>query len=111
VGTSDAELIRQCLQGDNTAFDALVRAYQRQVYCFCYRMLGSAEESADAAQVSFLKAYNALESFKQDASFLSWILRIASNTCIDRSRARARRPSMALEELADEGGLIASTDH
>ena len=60
MGVSDAELVRQCLQGDNAGFDALVKTYQKQVYYFCYRMLGNAEESADAAQESFVKAYNAL---------------------------------------------------
>lgn len=99
---SDAELVRRCLQGDNAGFDALVKTYQKQVYYFCYRMLGNAEESADAAQESFLKAYNALESFREEAQFLSWLLRIANNTCIDRTRSRARRPSVALEDMGEE---------
>ena len=102
MGASDAELVRQCLQGDNAGFDALVKTYQRQVYYFCYRMLGNAEESSDAAQETFLKAYRALESFREEAQFLSWLLKIASNTCIDRSRSRARKPSVALEDLGEE---------
>lgn len=102
MGVSDADLVRQCLQGDNAGFDALVKTYQKQVYYFCYRMLGSAEESADAAQESFVKAYNALESFREEAQFLSWLLKIASNTCIDKSRSRARRPSVALEDMGEE---------
>ncbi len=99
---SDAELVRQCLQGDNAAFDALVQAYQKQVYYFCYRMLGSAEESADPAQETFLKAYRALESFREEAQFGSWLLKIANNTCIDKSRSKARRLSVALEDMGEE---------
>lgn len=110
LGSSDAELVRRCLQGDNAGFDELVSNCQRQVYYFCYRMLGNADESADAAQESFIKAYHALSGFRQDAAFLPWVLKIASNTCIDRSRARSRRPKMAVEELADEGHSIPSDD-
>lgn len=102
MGASDAELVRRCLQGDNAGFDALVQAYQKQVYYFCYRMLGSAEESADAAQETFLKAYNALESFREEAQFSSWLLRIANNTCIDKARSKARRPSVALEDMGEQ---------
>lgn len=102
MGASDAELVRQCLQGDNAGFDALVQSYQRQVYYFCYRMLGSEDDAADAAQETFLKAYRALESFREEAQFLSWLLKIASNTCIDKTRSRARRPSVALEDMGEE---------
>ena len=102
MGVSDAELVRQCLQGDNAGFDALVKTYQKQVYYFCYRMLGSAEEAEDAAQQSFVKAYHALESFREEAQFLSWLLKIASNTCIDKTRSRKRRPSVALEDMGEE---------
>lgn len=105
---SDAELVRRCLRGDNAGFDALVKHYQRQVYCFCYRMLGNAEESADAAQESFVKAYHALENFREDASFLTWLFKIASNTCIDRSRSRARRPSVAIEEIGEDSRELVS---
>jgi len=71
-------------------------------------MLGDADESADAAQESFIKAYHALASFRQDSAFLPWVLKIASNTCIDRSRARSRKPKAALEELVDGGQAIPS---
>ncbi len=74
--SSDAELVQRCLCGDNAGFDDLVKAYQKQVYYFCYRMLGHSDEAADAAQESFLKAYHALDRFKQDASFLTWVLKI-----------------------------------
>ena len=108
--SSDAELVQRCLQGDNAGFDELVRTYQRPVYCFCYRMLGDADESADAAQESFLKAYNALGKFRSAAAFLPWLLKIASNTCIDRSRARMRHSNIALDELAGQADVIPSSD-
>jgi len=110
LGSSDAELVQRCLQGENSGFDELVKNYQQQVYRFCYHMLGSADESADAAQESFVNAYYALASFRQGAAFKPWILKIASNACIDRFRKRARQRSVALEELADERHILPSGD-
>ena len=88
---SDADLVRQCLEGDNSGFDLIVKRYQKQVLGLCYRILGDADQAADAAQESFVKAYRTLNRFRQDASFLSWLYRIASNTCIDLTRSRKRR--------------------
>lgn len=105
---SDANLVQQCLQGDNRGFDLLVRRYQRQVYSFCYRMLGDADEAADAAQESFVKAYNALESFRLDAKFSTWLFRIANNACIDLSRRRKSRRTVSIDEIAGESSVLAS---
>lgn len=95
---SDAELIMQCLQGNNGAFDVLVGRYQRQVYNFCYGMLGNADDASDASQNAFVKTYYALESFRRDAQFLTWMLRIASNVCIDLYRKRSRHQAVSLDD-------------
>ncbi len=102
MGPSDAELVQRCLAGDNAGFDLLVRKYQRQVYSLCYRMLGNADDAADAAQESFVKAYHALESFRQDAQFLTWVFRIARNACLDSLRRRALRRADSIDD--DESG-------
>ncbi|MHB0997721.1 MAG: RNA polymerase sigma factor [Armatimonadota bacterium] len=108
---SDSELIEQCLKhGNNTAFDSLVRRYQRQVHVFCYRILGSADEASDAVQESFVKAYHALDKFRSDSPFLPWLFRIAHNTCIDMSRARNRRSASSLDEMEEERGYLPSTE-
>lgn len=98
MGPSDAELVQRCLAGDNAGFDLLVRKYQRQVYSLCYRMLGDADEAADAAQESFIKAYHALESFRRDAQFLTWMIRIARNACLDSVRRRAVRQADSIDD-------------
>lgn len=107
---SDADLIRQCLQGNNQAFDVLVQRYQRQVYSFCYGMLGNGDDASDASQEAFMKAYHALESFRQDAQFLTWIFRIASNVCVDTHRWRSRRESASLDDEDQGYGEIPSHD-
>jgi len=101
--TSDSELVQKCLHGDNSAFDALVRRYQKQVFGLCCRMLGDDAEAADAAQESFIKAYNAMSSINKDRSFLSWMFRIANNCCIDFLRKRSRRKVVSFEDI--EGNI------
>lgn len=110
LGLSDAELIVQCLQGDNGAFDSLVNKYQRQVYNFCYGMLGNAEDASDAAQEAFVKAYHALEGFRRDAQFLTWMLRISNNVCVDLWRKRTRTQAVSLDDDEQSFTEIASYD-
>lgn len=107
---SDKELILQCLDGSNRAFDILVRRYQRQVQVFCYRMLGNADEASDAVQDSFMKAYYALNRFRRESPFLPWLFRIAHNTCIDIARARNRQNTASLDEMEESTGYMPSSD-
>ncbi|MCE5322226.1 sigma-70 family RNA polymerase sigma factor [bacterium] len=95
---TDAELAEQCLQGDNRGFDYLVKRYQKQVTAFCYRILGDTNQASDAAQEAFVKAYYALENFRQDALFLNWIMKIAANTCYDMLRKIGRTRTKSLYE-------------
>ena len=66
---SENELAVLARNGDNSAFAALVCAYQSPIYNLCYRMLGDSAEAEDAAQESFLKAYSQLDAVRQRASF------------------------------------------
>lgn len=74
--------------GNEQAFTRVVEAYQRPVFNLCYRMLGNAVEAEDAAQESFLRAYRNLGRYDVNRPFISWILTIASNYCIDQTRKR-----------------------
>jgi RNA polymerase sigma-70 factor, ECF subfamily len=99
---SDADLVKRCLDGDNSGFDLLVRNYQQRVYALCYRTLGDPDQAADATQEAFVKAYNALSSFRQEASFHTWLFRIASNACMDMMRRSSRRRADSLDDLLTE---------
>lgn len=103
VEQSDAELVRSTLCGNKTAYNTLVLRYQRQVYNLAYRMLGNAEDSGDLVQDTFIRAYGALASFRQDASFLTWLYKIASNLCIDQLRSRKTRSAISLDSEREEG--------
>ena len=100
---NDAELVRQTLCGDTAAYNSLVQKYQRQVYNLSYRMLGNAEDAGDLVQDTFIRAYGALSSFRQDASFLTWLYKIASNLCIDLMRSRKAKGALSLNVELEEG--------
>jgi RNA polymerase sigma-70 factor (ECF subfamily) len=93
--------IIQAQHGDSESFTLLVGAYQTPVYNLCYRMLGEAELAEDAAQETFLKAYQNLARYDRERSFATWLLSIAAHHCIDRLRRR-RFTSVSIDE--DEEG-------
>ncbi len=88
VAARDREVVTRVLNGDLSAFETLVEAYQQPVYNLAYRMLGDGAEAEDVAQEAFLRAYRNLSSYDPERSFKTWLLSIASNYCIDRLRRR-----------------------
>jgi RNA polymerase sigma-70 factor (ECF subfamily) len=80
--------VEQALQGDDEAFTRLVEGYQRPVYNLCYRMLEIPEAAEDAAQETFLRAYQHLAGYDHKRPFATWLLSIAAHYCIDRLRRR-----------------------
>jgi len=99
VERTDAELVRQARQGDRNAFQELVERYQRKVYAMLLGMLHDHETAWEASQETFIKALRSLEHFKGEASFYTWLYRIAVNVAIDLQRREGRRP---LVGVADE---------
>jgi len=93
--------IVQAQQGDDDSFTNLVETYQKPVYNLCYRMLGEPEAADDAAQETFLKAYQNLTRYDRERSFATWLLSIAAHHCIDRLR-RKRFISFSIDK--DEEG-------
>ena len=96
----EAEWARSAAGGDKAAFARLVEKHKQSVHGLCYRLLGSAEESRDAAQEAFVRAYTGIRDFDARQPFAAWVLRIARNHCIDL--LRRRRPTLALDARSDE---------
>ena len=94
-------VIRRVCAGDTDAFEALVTAYQKQVYNLALRTVGNEEDAADMTQEAFLRAYRSLGSFRGDSKFSVWLYRLTTNICIDFLRSRGRRPTVSLT-AADE---------
>lgn len=97
----DAQLVRNVLRGQLSAFDDLVRRYQRRAVAVAYRLLSHREDAQEVAQDAFLKAYDKLPSLTQPERFGSWLLRIVSNLALNKRRWRSLRKATSLE--AEQG--------
>ena len=87
----DDALVRAFQGGEQKAFDALVKRHQGRIINLCFRMLGDLDKANDFAQETFIKAFNGLYRFRLDASFSTWLYRIAVNTCKNRLTSLAYR--------------------
>ena len=85
---TEDQLITEAIQGSQEAFSQLVELYHKRVFSVCYRMLGTPTAAEDAAQESFIRAYQALDRYDPDRSFATWLLSITSHYCIDQLRKK-----------------------
>ncbi len=98
----DLTLVRRAQAGDGDAYDELIRRYQRQIYGVIYHMTSHHEDANDLAQEAFVKAWQALKSFKGDSSFFTWLYRIAVNRTLNHLKQRKFREgkhAMSLNDL------------
>jgi RNA polymerase sigma-70 factor (ECF subfamily) len=102
VETNETQLIQQARQGNTEAFAALITLHERFVYNLALRTLGNADDAADMAQEAFVRAWQALPTFRADAQFRTWLYRIVLNLCINRMpRLRRELNALTQDELAD----------
>ena len=92
VEDSDLKLVERVQRGERAAFDLLVLRYQHKVLKLIMRYVHDATEAEDIAQEAFVKAYRALQSFRGDSAFYTWLYRIAINTAKNALVATKRRP-------------------
>lgn len=97
--TEELRWIEAALRGDHEAFGRLVETYKTPVYNLAYRMLRNGSDAEDAAQEIFLRAYRKLATYDRDRKFVTWLLSIASNYCIDVLRRR-RATLVDIEDVA-----------
>ena len=84
----DQQLIQKCLDGQTDAFGELVTRYQDRLYHSIMMMVRSPEDARDLAQEAFIRAFNAIGTYKTSYKFSNWILKIANNHTIDYLRKR-----------------------
>src|ERR1051325_5215370 len=84
----ERQLVRRARGGDMEAYDDLIRRYQERIYATIYHMTANHEDANDLAQETFIKAHQALKSFKGDSSFYTWVYRIAVNKTINFLKQR-----------------------
>ncbi len=101
---TDTELISAVLKGDVNSFEPLVRRYQPRVFGTARRYARRESEVEDIVQEVFIKAFQKLASFRADAPFEHWLMRLTTRTCIDFLRAHQRNRELNFSELSDEEG-------
>jgi RNA polymerase sigma-70 factor (ECF subfamily) len=89
---SDEELVARSIGGDPDSFNQLVLRWERPIYALAYRVIGREEDARDVCQETFLRAFRALNGFRGQAKFSSWLYRIALNLCRDWVRRERRTP-------------------
>lgn len=89
---ADQQLVERVQSGDKRAFDLLVLKYQHKVLSLISRYVRDMDEVQDVAQEAFVKAYRAIERFRGESAFYTWLYRIAINTAKNHLVSRGRRP-------------------
>src|SRR2546426_10471180 len=97
-------LIQRCLQGDQIAWDLIVRQYWRKVFNVAYKFVGKHDEAEDLTQDIFLKIFKSLDTFDRRANFQTWLISVSRNLCIDHYRG-VRLERQAIDHQIDPNEL------
>jgi RNA polymerase sigma-70 factor, ECF subfamily len=100
---SDQEVVLMARAGREAAYRELIRRYERPIFALLFRMVRDRELAEDLSQETFIKALNAIESYRPEFKFSSWIFKIANNAAIDHLRRRE------LDTLSLDGSPHAET--
>ena len=101
--SQERALIEAAAGGDPAAFEKLMRMHEGKMYAVALRMCASREDAQDCMQEAMIRAYRAIENFRFQSSFSTWIYRITMNTCLDELRRRKVRQAASLDALLDAG--------
>ncbi len=100
---TDGALVKRARDGDYGAFEVLFDRHRKLVYRFAYQMSSRRDDAEDIVQEAFVRAYQNLHRYRDEAKFTTWLLRIVTNLCTDQARMGQRR--MALEQQEAAGAL------
>lgn len=96
----DKELVRRAKEGDSSAFEALVRNHQDEVFTLAMRLVNKHDLAADVSQEAFIRAWRALPKFRGDAAFSTWLYRIVVNTAWTLRKRSQRHQAAPIDEGA-----------
>jgi RNA polymerase sigma-70 factor, ECF subfamily len=111
VETGEAELVQRAKAGVLDAFEQLTTRYEQRVYSLAFRMLRHEQDAEDVTQQTFLSALENLAGFRGDASFSTWLLRIATHAALKVIRKRKGLNLVSLEESTEAGQDSDSIPH
>ncbi|MET4673147.1 RNA polymerase sigma-70 factor (ECF subfamily) [Streptomyces sp. PvR018] len=100
VRADEALLVVRAGEGDEEAFEVLVRRHSPAMLQLAVRLLGDRADAEDAVQDAFVSAWRKLPEFRRDASFYTWLYRIVTNRCLNR--LRSRRPAADLDSVPEQ---------
>jgi RNA polymerase sigma-70 factor (ECF subfamily) len=103
AGLTDQDVVLRARSGQEAAYRELIRRYERPIFALLFRMVRDRELAEDLAQETFVKALNAIDSYRPEFKFSSWIFKIANNAAIDHLRRRE------LDTLSLDGSPHAET--
>jgi RNA polymerase sigma-70 factor (ECF subfamily) len=119
AGASDSDLVQRTVGGDTTAFEAIMRRYNRPLFRTARAILRDDAEAEDALQEAYLQAYRTLASYRGEARLSTWLARVVANEALGRLRRHARRAaivpldaSVSLEQIDEkaEGSMEKSPE-
>jgi RNA polymerase sigma-70 factor (ECF subfamily) len=99
VEPDDRQLVEQIRQGDDGAFEMLVRRKTSKVYSLCYRVIGNGEDAKDISQLVFLKLWENIEKYDPTYAFDTWLYRMVTNVAIDFMRNKQSRDNAVNSNL------------
>ena len=103
---SDETLVRAAHQGDMNAFEELVKRHREKIFARAFSMLRNEDEAVDLSQEAWVKAWQRLNQFQGDSSFVTWITRIVINLCLDHLRKQKRQKTDSIEQMDEETGGV-----
>jgi RNA polymerase sigma-70 factor (ECF subfamily) len=108
---SDEALVVRAKAGDRTAFESLFLRHRDLVYRFSFNMVRKRDDAEDIVQDVFVRAYNNLDRYRDEAKFSTWLLRIASNLCTDKARMHNRRNTLEQQEAKGALGWMTENEN
>ncbi len=103
------EIIQRCLNGDQAAWEAIVRLHWRQVFNIAYKFVGQHDQAEDLTQDVFLKLFKSLDTFDRRANFQTWLISVSRNLCIDHYRS-VRKERETINRDVDPADLTPVVD-
>jgi RNA polymerase sigma-70 factor (ECF subfamily) len=94
------EAVRRFLEGEEEAFNRIVRQWERKIYNLAWHMLGNREDAQDVVQETFLSVFKSIKNLRDPGSFSTWTYKITLNHC--RARRKSRSPAFLLQDLVSD---------
>jgi RNA polymerase sigma-70 factor, ECF subfamily len=102
----DTQLVKLSQKGDMPAFEELVARHRDKIYARAFSMMRNEDEAVDLSQEAWVKAWQRLQQFHGDSSFVTWMTRIVINLCLDQLRKHKRMRAESIEQMDEELGGV-----